>query len=54
MIVLVGELPDLDTMSEDLKMYVRARSYISITDSWFWRKLRYNNPTKKIFLYFIL
>ena len=53
-IVLVGELPDLDTMSEDLKMYVRARSYISITDSWFWRKLRYNNPTKKIFLYFIL
>ena len=54
MIVLVGELPDLDTMSEDLKMYVRARSYISITDSWFWRKLRYNNPTKEIFSYFIL
>ena len=54
MIVLVGELPDLDTMSEDLKMYVRARSYISTADSWFWRKLRYNNQTKEIFSYLIV
>ena len=54
MIVLVGELPDLDTMSEDLKMYVRARSYISTADSWFWRKLRYNNTTKEIWSYFIV
>ena len=53
-IVLVGELPDLDTMSEDLKMYVRARSYISTADSWFWRKLRYNNQTKEIWSYFIV
>merc|ERR1719336_2179928 len=45
-IVLAGELPDLDTMSEDLKMYVRARSYISKTDSWFWRKLRYSLSKK--------
>ena len=42
MIILVGEMPELSTMNEDLKKYIKTKSFIDSTDSWFWRKLRYS------------
>ena len=34
-------MPELSTMNEDLKTYIKTKSFIDSSDSWFWRKLRY-------------
>ena len=47
MIILVGEMPELSTMNEDLKNYIKTKSFIDSEDSWFWRKLRYSLSASK-------
>ena len=46
-IILVGEMPELSTMNEDLKKYIKTKSFIDSSDSWFWRKLRYSLSASK-------
>jgi len=42
LIVLVGKMPKLQTMNEDLQNYIKAKSYIDSSDIWFWKKFRYH------------
>ena len=44
---MVGEMPELSTMNEDLKIYIKTKSFIDSEDSWFWRKLRYSLSASK-------
>ncbi|CAO1328362.1 unnamed protein product [Diamesa serratosioi] len=43
-IVLNGELNDIDDMDEDLELYLKLNTYIKWTDKWFWSKLKYAMP----------
>lgn len=45
-VVLKGAMPDKDKMWDGLKEYVRANTYLSWDDPWFWQKLRYALPHK--------
>ena len=35
-------MPKLQTMNEDLQNYVKTKSFIDSSDTWFWKKLRYH------------
>jgi protein toll len=45
-IILVGELDDNTELEPELKVYMKANTYVKWGDSWFWEKLRYalNKP----------
>ena len=40
-------MPEMSTMNEDLKKYIKTKSFIDSSDSWFWRKLRYSLSASK-------
>jgi len=42
LVILVGKMPKLQTMNEDLQNYVKTKSFIDSSDTWFWKKLRYH------------
>ena len=46
-IVLNGELDNIEDMDEDLELYLKLNTYIKWTDNWFWSKLKYAMPHKK-------
>ena len=39
-IIVKGELPELDCLDDDLRKYVLLNTYIATGDRWFWPKLR--------------
>lgn len=47
-LVVHGELPPLSQMDEDLQKYIKANIAIHTNDPWFWQKLRYALPRKKM------
>lgn len=46
-IVLNGELNDIEDMDEDLELYLKLNTYIKWTDYWFWSKIKYAMPHRK-------
>jgi len=47
-LVVHGEMPPLSQMDEDLQKYIKANIAIHTDDPWFWQKLRYALPRKKL------
>jgi len=47
-LVVHGELPPLSQMDEDLQKYIKANIAIHTDDPWFWQKLRYALPRKRL------
>jgi len=47
-LVVHGELPPLSQMDEDLQKYIKANIAIHTDDPWFWQKLRYALPRKRV------
>ena len=43
-IILVGELPSRNEMSEDIWNYIHNNTYLASDDKWFWEKLQYALP----------
>ena len=43
-IIVKGELPELDCLDDDLRRYISLNTYIASGDRWFWPKLRYSKP----------
>ena len=39
-IIVKGELPELDSLDADLRKYISANTHIDQADPWFWPKLR--------------
>ena len=39
-IIVKGELPELDSLDDDLRKYITANTHIDHADPWFWPKLR--------------
>ena len=46
--VVKGELPSEKEMPEAILRYIKAHTYLSWDDSWFWKKLRYVLPHKGV------
>jgi hypothetical protein len=45
-VVIKGELPTKEEMGDGLYEYIKANTYLSWDDPWFWKKLRYALPHK--------
>jgi len=45
-IVLVGQMPNIEDMNENLQKYIKTKNYILSEDPWFWKKLRYHLDRK--------
>ena len=43
-IIVKGELPELNCLDDDLRRYISLNTYIASGDRWFWPKLRYSKP----------
>ena len=44
--VVKGELPNDNEMPPAIQAYIKAHTYLSWDDGWFWKKLRYALPHK--------
>ena len=45
-IVLVGQMPNIEDMNENLQKYIKTKNYILSEDPWIWKKLRYHLDRK--------
>ena len=48
LIVVLFDDINVDDLDEDLKLYVRTNTYLSISNKWFWQKLLYAMPEKPL------
>ena len=39
-IIVKGELPDMDSLDEDLQKYISLNTHLDTGNPWFWQKLR--------------
>ena len=39
-IIVKGELPEMDSLDEDLQKYISLNTHLECSDPWFWQKLR--------------
>ena len=39
-LIVNGSLPDLDSLDDDLRMYIKTNTYLDTKDPWFQQKLR--------------
>lgn len=46
-IIINGELDEIDDMDEDLEAYLKLNTYININDRWFWEKIKFALPHNK-------
>ena len=47
-VVVKGDLPSEKEIPEAILTYIKAHTYLSWNDSWFWKKLRYALPHKGV------
>ena len=45
-VVVKGEVPPKEKIPENLYNYIQSNTYLSWTDPWFWKKLKYALPHK--------
>ena len=48
LIVVLFDDINVDDLDEDLKLYLRTNTYLSISNKWFWQKLLYAMPEKPL------
>ena len=51
LIIIVFDDVDMAELDEEIKLYMRTNTYVSVSDKWFWQKLFYampQNATKKM------
>ncbi|CAO1312655.1 unnamed protein product [Diamesa serratosioi] len=46
-IIINGDLDQIEDMDEDLEAYLKLNTYININDRWFWEKMKYALPHTK-------
>ena len=42
-IIVKGELPEMDSLDEDLQKYISLNTHLDSSHPWFWQKLRQGN-----------
>lgn len=45
--MVLGDLPNIEDMNENLQKYIKTKNYIVSEDPWFWKKLRYYLNNRK-------
>ena len=44
LIIIVFDDVDMAELDEEIKLYMRTNTYVSVSDKWFWQKLFYAMP----------
>ena len=44
LIIIVFDDVDMAELDEEMKLYMRTNTYVSVSDKWFWQKLFYAMP----------
>lgn len=44
LIIILFDDVNMDELDEEMKLYMRTNTYLSVTNKWFWQKLCYAMP----------
>ena len=47
-IIVKGELPEMDSLDEDLQKYISLNTHLNTSDPWFWPRLRQGKIVKTV------
>ncbi|XP_028414781.1 protein toll-like [Dendronephthya gigantea] len=48
LIVVLFDDVDVDSLDDELKLYLKTNTYLSVESKWFWQQLKYALPQKKL------
>lgn len=47
-VIILGDVEDLEGLHDEFRSYIEINTYVQSNDPWFWKKLRYAMPHRRM------